>query len=892
MPLDKTLDAQVIENKFIKIWEDSGAFSCNPASDKPSYVIPMPPPNVTGTLHIGHALTFTLQDIMIRYNRMKGKDTLWQPGTDHAGIAVQAIIDRQLDSEGLSRNEIGREAFMQRAWAWRKESGGAIISQLQRLGTSPDWQRARFTMDEGLSHAVREIFVRLYEDGLIYKDKRLVNWDVALQTAISDLEVEERELDGNLWHFKYPLENNAGFIVVATTRPETLLGDSGIAVHPQDERYEHLVGKKAVLPLVGRLLPIVADTYADPEKGTGAVKITPAHDFNDFDVGKRHNLEIINIFDHKAQINAQAPQAYQSLDRFHARKAVVTQMEAQGLLVKVETQNHKVPHGDRSGTIIEPFLTEQWFVNAAKLAEPAIEAVTSGATQIFPDNHKKTYFQWMNNIQPWCISRQLWWGHQIPAWYGPDNKVFVARCETEAQKEANTHYGKSVTLRRDPDVLDTWFSSGLWPFSTLGWPHETRDLERYYPADLLVTGWDIIFFWVARMMMMGIYVMDPQKPLSERVPFRQVYIHTLVRDKFGNKMSKSKGNVIDPLEIIEKYSCDALRFTMCALAAPGRDIKLDENRVEGYRNFTTKLWNAVRWAEFNKCTIVDNFNPGALKHLLNRWIVSKLTTAAQKAEKGIGSFRYNDTAHALYQFVWSEFCDWYIELAKPILYGTDEAAITEVKATAAWVLKNIVHLLHPITPFSTEELWEKYIAQANGIDAQKQRLICASWPDLDPRLCSETRDIDWLITLISEIRTARAELNVPASAKVALFIQNASKESLKRVKEQKPLIERLARLSSLDILKSSAPRLCAQLVVEEATYFMPLEGIIDLEAERIRLDKSIEKSRKEALKLSKMLANTAFLAKAPKDVIAKQHDDLASLEKRLVGLERARTRLA
>jgi valyl-tRNA synthetase len=659
--LDKTYKPADIEARHYQAWESAGAFASDVASNRKPYCIMMPPPNVTGSLHMGHALTFTLQDVLIRYWRMKGRDALWQPGTDHAGIATQMVVERQLAEKGIARQQLGREAFVGKVWEWKAESGGTITRQLRRLGASADWPRERFTLDDGLSAAVRKVFVDLYKQKLLYKDKRLVNWDPKLHTAISDLEVEQREVKGQLWHVKYPIDGEPGrFVVVATTRPETMLGDTAVAVHPEDERYKTLVGKSAVLPLVGRKLPIVADAMADPTAGSGAVKITPAHDFNDFEVGRRHGLAMVNIFDRDAKLTDAVPEAYRGLDRYAARKKIVADLEAQGLIEKVEPHTHMVPHGDRSGVAIEPWLTDQWYVDAATLAKPAIAAVEQGRTRFVPEHWTKTYYDWMRNIQPWCVSRQLWWGHQIPAWYGPDGQVFVELDEEAARAAAREHYGKDVALVRDPDVLDTWFSSGLWPFSTLGWPQRTPELARYYPGDVLVTGFDIIFFWVARMMMLGIHFMG-------EVPFREVYIHALVRDERGQKMSKSKGNIIDPLEVIDQYGCDALRFTFAALATPGRDIKLATSRVEGYRNFATKLWNAARFAEMNGCAPVDGFDPAATRQTVNRWIVSEAAAVTRRVAQAIETYRFDDAAAALYQFVWGTFCDWYLEFAKPIL---------------------------------------------------------------------------------------------------------------------------------------------------------------------------------------------------------------------------------
>ena len=702
--LDKTYHPEEVETRRYEEWEHSGAFAPGQVPEAGGngqpYTIVIPPPNVTGSLHMGHALNNTLQDILIRYHRMKGDQALWQPGTDHAGIATQMVVERMLEAEGVKRTDLGRDKFVERVWDWKAESGGTITKQLRRLGASCDWSRERFTMDEGLSKAVVKVFVELHKQGLIYRDKRLVNWDPKLHTAISDLEVEQRETKGKMWYFKYPIEGQDGqFITVGTTRPETMLGDTGVAVHPDDERYTDLVGKNVVLPITGRLIPIVADHYADPEKGSGAVKITPGHDFNDFEVGKRAGLEIINILDANAHLNENVPEKYQGMERFKARDAILAEMEDLGLLDRVEDNDMTVPHGDRSGVVVEPWLMDQWFVDAKTLAKPAIEAVESGKTRFVPKTWENTYFEWMRNIQPWCVSRQLWWGHQIPAWFGPDGEVFVEMSAEAAQAAADAHYGKTVELTRDPDVLDTWFSSALWPFSTLGWPDETPELARHYPTDVLVTGFDIIFFWVARMMMMGLHFMD-------EVPFHTVYIHALVRDEKGQKMSKSKGNVIDPLDLINKFGADALRFTLTAFAAQGRDVKMSESRVEGYRNFCTKIWNAARFCDMNECRVDPNFNPNSVNSTLNRWIVGKVSEAEKAMTAALGAYRFNDAAGALYAFTWNTFCDWYLEFAKPVFMGTDETAKAETRATTAWVLDQIITLLHPIMPFITEELWQ------------------------------------------------------------------------------------------------------------------------------------------------------------------------------------------
>ena len=885
--LDKTFDSAAAEAKYRDAWESSGAFAANPASPQEPYAIMMPPPNVTGTLHMGHGLTFTLQDVLVRYFRMRQRDTLHQPGTDHAGIAVQAIIDRKLDAEGLTKQEIGRDEFLRRAWEWKEESGNTITRQLRYLGATPDWDRERFTMDAGLSQAVKTTFVQLYREGLIYKDKRLVNWDTKLKTAVSDLEVEQRDVDGHLWHFRYPIDGEADrFITVATTRPETMLGDTGVAVNPADERYQDLVGKNVKLPLVGRLIPIVADDYADPETGSGAVKITPAHDFNDFEVGKRNDLEMINILNADGTLNEEVPAAYQGMDRFAARKQVIADLEAAGLLEKIDDHQHSVPHGDRSGTVIEPWLTDQWYANAQKLAEPAIAAVEDGRTKFVPESFADNYFHWMRNIQPWCISRQLWWGHQIPAWYGPDGQVFVAETAEEAQAEADAHYGTVTTIAQDEDVLDTWFSSALWPFSTLGWPEKTPELAKYYPGNVLVTGWDIIFFWVARMMMMGMHFMGD-------VPFRTVYIHTLVRDQYGQKMSKSKGNVIDPLDLIEKYGADALRFTMTALAAPGRDIKLAESRVEGYRNFTTKLWNAVRFAEMNEAKIAEGFDPAQVSHVLNTWIVSRVNETVAAMDEALEAYRYDAAASALYQFIWHEFCDWYIELSKPMLYDTENTVmLNETRSTMAWALDRLVHLAHPIMPFVSEALFEQFVADA--AHKSGQRLITAAWPetiDLPPSTEKAVAEIDWLVGAISAIRTARAELNIPAGAKVVVQVASANDTTLARVESNRDQLLKLARLESIKALSGDMPKGAAQVVVEEATFVIPLEGLLDISAEIDRLGKEMGKHEGTIGKLTGMLSNENFVARAPEEVIAKNKALLADAEQAKAGVLAALDRL-
>ncbi|MBI4184599.1 MAG: valine--tRNA ligase [Proteobacteria bacterium] len=862
--LDKTYRPAEVEARHYRRWEEAGAFSAHPESNKKPYAIMIPPPNVTGSLHMGHALTFTLQDVLIRYRRMRGRDALWQPGTDHAGIATQMVVERQLAERNLTRQDLGRERFVGEVWKWKEQSGGTITRQLRRLGASLDWPRERFTMDEGLSRAVTKVFVDLYKQGLVYRDKRLVNWDPKLHTAISDLEVEQREVKGRLWYLKYPIEGEEGvFITVATTRPETMLGDTAVAVHPEDERYRGLVGKNAMLPLVGRRLPIVADGYSDPTKGTGAVKITPAHDFNDFEVARRHDLPLVNIFDRDARLNDNVPESFRGLDRFKARERVVAELERLGLLVKVEEQVHVVPYGDRSGVPVEPWLTDQWFVNAAALAGPAVAAVKEGRTRFVPRHWENTYFEWMRNIQPWCISRQIWWGHQVPAWYGPDGGVFVEMTEAEALAAAARHYGREVALERDADVLDTWFSSALWPFSTLGWPQATLELERYYPTDVLVTGFDIIFFWVARMMMMGIHFMGD-------VPFRDVYIHALVRDARGQKMSKSKGNIIDPLELIDRYGCDALRFTLASLAAQGRDIKLAEGRVEGYRNFATKLWNAARYAEMNGARATDGFDPGSARLAVNRWIIGKVQEMSEGVASALEGYRFNDAAQAVYHFTWGTFCDWYLEFTKPILTGGDPAAVAETRATTGWALDQLLIHLHPFMPFITEELWEKLARR------RERSLIVTDWPEYRGLRDAEAEaEIDWVVRLVSQIRTIRAEMNVPPGAPIPLLLKGAAEATRARLGRWRGVIARLARLASAETITREVGGGAVRFVIDEATGLLPIADVIDLEKERARLGRELAVVEGEIGRIERKLANQDFLAKAPEDVVEEQRERLA-----------------
>ena len=857
--LDKTFDPASVETRRGARWDK--AEIAKPAGNGAPYTVMMPPPNVTGSLHVGHALNHTLQDVIVRYRRMKKDRVLWQPGTDHAGIATQMVVERQLAADGKSRHDLGREAFIDRVWEWKAESGSAIVQQLHRLGTSPDWSRERFTMDEGLSRAVLKVFVQLHKEGLIYRDKRLVNWDPKLHTAISDLEVEQKPHKGSLWHLRYPIEGMPDrFLTVATTRPETMLGDVAVAVNPEDPRYQDLIGRHAVLPLVGRLLKIVGDEHADPETGSGAVKITPAHDFNDFEVARRHGLELINILDGDARINENAPERFRGLDRYEARKLILAELEESGVLEKVEPHDHTLPTGDRSGVTIEPWLTDQWYLDAPRMAVPAIQAVEQGRTRFAPVQWEKTYFEWLRNIQPWCISRQLWWGHRIPAWYGPDQHIFVEENESDALAAARGHYGRDVELVRDDDVLDTWFSSALWPFSTLGWPDKTPELTTHYPTDTLVTGFDIIFFWVARMMMMGLHFMGD-------VPFRTVFVHALVRDEHGQKMSKSKGNVLDPLVLIDKYGADALRFTLTALTAQGRDIRLAESRVEGYRNFATKLWNASRFCQMNDCRPVAGFNPATVKLSINRWVVGEVALTAQRVGEALDGLRYNEAATGIYQFAWGSFCDWYLEFAKPVLgEGGDGAA--ETRATAAWVLDQILLLLHPVMPFISEELYEK-LGDRGG-----QLLATSNWPEYESGLVDSTAkaEIDWLIRVISAVRSTRSDINVPASAIIPFHLKDASPATLERLTRYRPLVERLARVDASNATAAPPSSGTAQMVLDEATIVLPLAGVVDLGAERARLTKERQRIAGEIDKIAKKLDNPQFLSRAPDEVVAEQRE--------------------
>ena len=870
--LEKTYAPESLEQRWYEASEQAGHFACNPSSSDAPYVIMMPPPNVTGSLHMGHALTFTLQDVLIRFHRMRGFDTLWQPGMDHAGIATQMVVERQLAAENINRRDLGRESFVEKVWQWKAESGGMIEHQQRHLGVSADWERSRFTMDEGLSEAVRKVFVKLHKDGLIYRDKRLVNWDPKFQTAISDLEVEQKDVDGFMWSLQYPVKDMPDtYITVATTRPETMFGDMAVAVHPEDPRYQDLIGKMVILPLVGREIPIVADEYSDPEKGTGAVKITPAHDFNDFEVGKRHDLEMLNIFDDTAHLNENVPADYQGLERFDARKKLLAELEANGVLVATEPNRHAVPHGDRSGVPVEPWLMDQWYVDAAVLAKPAIEAVRAGKTRFVPERWSKTYYDWMENIQPWCVSRQLWWGHRIPAWYGPDGTAFVEESEAEAMAAAKAHYGGDVALTQDEDVLDTWFSSALWPFSTLGWPQDTKELERYYPGAVLVTGFDIIFFWVARMMMMSMYFMDGE------VPFKDVYIHALVRDEKGQKMSKSKGNVLDPLDLTAKYGADALRFTLTAMAAQGRDLKLSESRIESYRNFATKIWNAARFLEMNEIT-GQPVLPEMIEAPVNHWILHELNETNKGVSQALSAYRFNEAADKLYHFIWNTYCDWYLEFIKPVLADSDES-----RQVASYVLHQALHLLHPVMPFITEELNEKIFGVSD-------MLIAASWPEVNAAAKADT-NIDLVIQIISEIRTIRAEMNVPLSARPSLQIRGADTAHQRIITDMQAAILRLARVEAIDFTSGDFPKGTALTSISGLDVGLPLSGILDFDAERARLNKEIAAGETEAAKIAGKLNNENFVAKAPEAVVAENRRRLEEEQTRIAALQAALARL-
>ena len=944
--MEKTYQPENIERQWYENWESKGYF--RPSGEGQSYSIAIPPPNVTGSLHMGHAFQHTIMDTLTRFKRMQGRNALWTVGTDHAGIATQMVVERKLAAEeDKTRHDLGREEFIKRIWDWKEHSGGTITRQIRRLGNSVDWDNERFTMDDGFYKAVQEVFIRLYDEGLVYRGKRLVNWDPKLHTAISDLEVENKEEKGFFWHLRYPLadgtqtQDGKDYLIVATTRPETMLGDTAVAVHPEDERYQHLIGKHVMLPLVNRRIPIVADHHADPEKGSGCVKITPAHDFNDYAVGKRNNLPMINVMTQDANIRDVAevfnadgtenteldgtmPGAYAGLTREAARKQIVADMEAEGLVENIEDHALSVPRGDRSGLIIEPMLTDQWFADAKTLAKPAIEAVEQGKTRFVPENWSKTYYNWMRDIEPWCISRQLWWGHRIPVWFGEklanDGKIdptgkyveFVATTESEALEKAKAYYGKNVSvrirdhvsheldgealeavdIRQDTDVLDTWFSSALWPFSTFGWPEETDTLKAFYPTSVLVTGFDIIFFWVARMMMQGLHFMKDEDG-NPQVPFKDVYIHALVRDEKGQKMSKSKGNVIDPLELVDEFGADAVRLTLTAMAAQGRDIKLSKQRVAGYRNFGTKLWNAARFCQMNECALFegDDYDPLKLEFTLNKWIVGEVAKTAETVEREMEAYRFDQAAGAIYKFVWNVFCDWYLELMKPVLNGDDEEAKSETRKTAAWTLTQIIHILHPFMPFVTEALWKDMAEYGSWKEAG---LLCErSWPRFGPdaQSADANEEIDWVIRLVTSIRSTRADLNVPAGAKAPAIIVNASPQNKDRTRRYSDIIERLARLELFSI-SSEIPDGAVRMVHDEATVALSIAEFIDLNAERARLSKEIDKLNKDIDGIDRKLANEQFLAKAPPEVVDEQRERRAESENVIARLQDALSTLS
>jgi len=828
MSSDKYIHSEV-ENKIYSYWEKNNLFK--PKKNKKSFSIVIPPPNVTGSLHMGHALNNSIQDLLTRFHRMNNYETLWQPGTDHAGIATQALVEKKLQDDGIKKIDLGRDKFIEKVWEWKNQYGDIIINQLKKLGCSCDWSRNAFTMDDNLSKSVIKVFVDLYKKGLIYKSKKLVNWDVVLKTAISDLEVDQREVNSKLYHIRYPIENSDEFITIATTRPETMLGDTAIAVNSKDDRYNSLVNKFVTIPLVERKIKIIEDDYADPEQGTGAVKITPAHDFNDYEVGQRNNLEILNIFTSDGKINENAPKEFVGLDRFEARKRLLKKLKEGEFLVKEENIKNKIPYGDRSNSIIEPFLTEQWFADAKKLSVKAKEVVNNKKTNFFPENWSKTYFQWMDNIEPWCISRQLWWGHQIPAWYGPDKKIFVAINEDEAKADAKKHYNKDVELIRDPDVLDTWFSSGLWPFATLGWPDEKEFVEKFYPTSVLVTGFDIIFFWVARMIMFGTEFLHKE-------PFKDIYVHALVRDEKGQKMSKSKGNVIDPLDLIEKYSADALRFTLLSMASPGRDVKLSEDRVKGYRNFLNKIWNANNFLIQNECSFNNVEKPNDLKVNINKWIYSEFLTKKDEIQKNIKGYRFDEAAKNAYQFVWHSFCDWYLELSKTILFSDNQDAIKEVRNVSSFIFREILIILHPFIPFITEEIWLKNKLDKNSNDF----LMYANWSNENSTKDREIEDVYKIIEIITSIRSFKNELGVSPGSLIDISLKNTSKQTIEFFNNNQIVVKKLGRINN--ILDKDLDKGSATLVINGELFKLYFEQDVDLEIVKNNLSKKHSKIKK------------------------------------------------
>ncbi|WP_415295876.1 valine--tRNA ligase [Candidatus Pelagibacter sp. Uisw_113] len=862
MSNDKYIHSDV-EDKIYSYWEKNNLFK--PTTNKKKFSVVIPPPNVTGSLHMGHALNNSIQDLLVRYHRMNNYETLWQPGTDHAGIATQALVEKKLTTEGINKNEIGREKFIEKVWEWKEEHGDIILNQLKKLGCSCDWSRNAFTMDENLSKSVLKVFVELHKKGLIYKDKKLVNWDTVLKTAISDLEVDQREVNSKIYYIQYPIEGSSDFITIATTRPETMLGDTAIAVNPKDDRFKHLVGKFVTVPIVGRKIKIIEDEYADPEMGTGALKITPAHDFNDYEVGQRNNLEIINIFTEGGKVNENAPKEYIGLDRFEARKRILKELKEKEFFVKEENIKNKVPYGDRSNSIIEPFLTEQWFVDAKKLSVKAKDIVNSKKTNFFPANWSKTYFQWMNNIEPWCISRQLWWGHQIPAWYGPDKKIFVAINEDEAKAEAKNFYNKEVDLIRDPDVLDTWFSSGLWPFATLGWPDNKEYVEKFYPTSVLVTGFDIIFFWVARMIMFGMEFLDKE-------PFKDIYVHALVKDEKGQKMSKSKGNVINPLDLIEKYSADALRFTLLSMASPGTDVKLSEDRVKGYRNFLNKLWNANNFLITNNCDFSKIEEKPNLAININKWIYSELIETKNKIEKNLKDYRFDEAAKNAYQFTWHSYCDWYLELSKTILFSEDEKAKDEVRQVSAYIFKQILILLHPFIPFVTEEIWLNNKFDNSG----KDFLMLANWPSGELERDTSTNQVEKIISIVSELRSFKNELSVSPGSFIDISIETVSKKEQSFFTENEIILKKLARIKNLHNKDLDKP--AATLMVSGDLFKVYFDEDVDLELIKENLTTRQNKYKEEMNKISVRLANKSFVDRAPKDIVDQEKTNYNNLK--------------
>jgi valyl-tRNA synthetase len=862
MNSDKYIHSEVEDNIY-SYWEKNELFK--PKKNTKKFSIVIPPPNVTGSLHMGHALNNSIQDLLVRYHRMNNYETLWQPGTDHAGIATQALVEKKLKKENLIKEDLGREKFVKKVWEWKNQYGDIIINQLKKLGCSCDWSRNSFTMDENLSKSVIKVFVELHKKKLIYKAEKLVNWDTVLKTAISDLEVDQREMNSKIYYIRYPIDKSKEFITIATTRPETLLGDTAIAVNPKDKRYKRFVGKIVVIPIVERKIKIIKDNYADPEQGTGALKITPAHDFNDYDVGQRNKLEIINIFTEDGKINKNAPDNYIGLDRFEARKKILEELKEKNFFVKEENIKNKVPYGDRSNSVIEPFLTEQWFVNAKKLSVKAKNIVKSKKTNFFPANWSKTYFQWMNNIEPWCISRQLWWGHQIPAWYGPDKKIFVATNETDAKKIAQKFYKKDVELIRDPDVLDTWFSSGLWPFATLGWPDKKDFVKKFYPTNVLVTGFDIIFFWVARMMMFGMEFLNKE-------PFKDIYVHALVRDEKGQKMSKSKGNVINPLDLIEKYSADALRFTLLSMASPGTDVKLSEDRVKGYRNFLNKIWNANNFLITNECDFNKTYKVPKSTLNINRWIYSELLQTKAKIEKNLKNYRFDEAAKNAYRFAWHSYCDWYIELSKTILFSDDDKAKKEVKEVSAYIFKQILIILHPFIPFVTEKIWLK-----NKLDkSNKNFLMHANWPSGKTKVDQSVKDVEKIINIISELRSFKNELNVSPGSFIDISINKITKKNKTLIINNEIILKKLGRINNFFDKDQEKPS--ATLVISGDIFKIYFDENVDLNLIKENLLKRQDKYQEEINKISQRLSNKGFTDRAPKNIVEQEKTNYSNLK--------------